>query len=273
MICEVSLIIIGALSLAGARQPRRTMCCFLIGALTMTLIFPSSSYAQFGLIGGIQNLLNLIDGTIRETLNSIGSVMTAIRNLHQQIVWPVQLIQRARSSIDSLISQSRGELQNVYRAPVRSATLPAPVDLEAVMRNQQTNDFAALTQAYYRTYGAVPSATDADPLARHLIDVDDALALGTFKTLKASDKSSELILQSGNQIEDHARSAAPGSATFLTAASVAANIQSQAMMQKMLAAMIRQEAARLAHDNARRKRQAILVGNARQRVSEMLMRR
>jgi hypothetical protein len=40
---------------------------------------------------------------------------------------------------------------------------------------------------------------------------------------------------------------------------MAANIQSQAMMQKMLAAMLRQEAARVAHENALRKRNAILV--------------
>src|SRR5213083_703861 len=102
-------------------------------------------------------------------------------------------MERARSSIASLISQSRGALQNVYGAPVRSATLPVPVDLETTMRNQQTNDFGALAQSYYRTYGTVPTATDADPLARNLIDVDDAMALGTLKTLKASDRSSELI--------------------------------------------------------------------------------
>jgi hypothetical protein len=273
MICQLFFVVIGLLLFAWARKSRRIACLVLIGVLTVTLMFPSPTYAQFGLIGGIQNLLNLINGTIRETLNSIGSVMTAIQNLHQQIVWPVQLIQRARSSIDSLISQSRGVLQNIYGSSVRSANLPVPVALETIIRNQQTNDFGALTQAYYRTYGAVPAATDADPLARNLIDIDDAMALGTLKTLKASDRVSELILQSGNQIEDQARSAAPGSAPFLTAASVAANIQSQAMMQKMLAAMIRQEAARIAHDNTRRKRYATLLSNARQNVFDLLKRR
>ena len=133
--------------------------------------------------------------------------------------------------------------------------------------------FSGLAQAYYRTYGAVPASADADQLTRNLIDIDDAMTLGTLKTLKASDRTSDLILQSGNQIEDQARSAAPGSAPFLTAASVAANIQSQAMMQKMLAAMIRQEAARIAHDNTRRKREAILVSKARQNVSDLLKRR
>jgi hypothetical protein len=106
-----------------------------------------------------------------------------------------------------------------------------------------------------------------------LIDVDAAMALGTLKALKASDKSAALILLSSNEFEDEAASAAPGSAPFLTAASAAANIQSQAMMQKMLAAMIRQEATRIAEENGRRKRYGLLVNKAQQGVSDLLNRR
>ena len=273
MICWGFFVIAGLLLFACFKQSRRFVCLILIGVLTTTLVFPITSYAQFGLIGGIQNLLNLINGTIRQTLNSIGSATTALQNLHQQIVWPVQLIQQARSTIGSLIGQSRGMLQNLYRIPVQSAILSLPIGLETLMRNGQSDDFSALAQAYSQTYGPVPAATDVDPAMRNLADVDDAMVLGTLKTLKASDRTSELILQTGNDIEDHARSAAPGSAVFLIAAGAAANIQSQAMMQKVLAAMIREEAARIAHDNANRKRQALLLRNARQNVSDVLKRR
>jgi hypothetical protein len=105
-----------------------------------------------------------------------------------------------------------------------------------------------------------------------MIDIDDGLALNTLKTLKATDQSGDLILESGDQLEDEARNAAPGSAPFLTAASMAANIQSQAMMQKMLAAMLRQEAARIAHENAVRKRRGILSAKIRQSISDVLRR-
>src|SRR5205807_1136606 len=145
---------------------------------------------------------------------------------------------------------------NLYRTPLESATLPVPIGLEVLMRNGRTDNFSALAQAYSQTYGAIPAATDVDPRMRNLADMGDAMVLGTLKTLKASDRTSELVLQAGNDIEDHARTAAPGSAIFLTAAGAAATIQSQAMMQKMLAAMIRQEAAKVATDNARLKRQA-----------------
>jgi hypothetical protein len=81
------------------------------------------------------------------------------------------------------------------------------------------------------------------------------------------------MLEAGDRIEDESSLAAPGSAPFLTAASVAANIQSQAMMQKMLAAMIRQEATKIAEDNARRKRYGLLVNKVQQGVSDLLQRR
>src|SRR5204863_4141004 len=123
-------------------------------------------------------------------------------------------------------------------------------------------------QSYYQTFGALPAADQADPLALNMIDIDDGLTLATLKTLKATDQVGDLILESGNQIEDEARSAAPGSAPFLTASAMAANIQSQAMMQKMLAAMLRQESARIAHENALRKRSGILSVKARQGISD-----
>jgi hypothetical protein len=45
------------------------------------------------------------------------------------------------------------------------------------------------------------------------------------------------------------------------------------MMQKMLAAMIRQEATRIAEENGRRKRYALLVNKAQKGVSDILQRK
>jgi hypothetical protein len=251
---------------------RRIVGVALIAALTISMLFPPPVYGQFGLLGGIQNIINTINGAIRTALNAIRAVSGAIDALHQEIVWPVRLINQARNAIASLISQFRGLLQSIYSAPVMSATLPAPSNLEAIIRNRQTNDFPNLTQSYHGTFGALPAVDQADPMARNMIDIDDGLALNTLKILKATDQTSDLILESGDQIDDQARLAAPGSAPFLTAAAMAANIQSQAMMQKMLAAMLRQEAARVAHQNALRKRQAILSVKVRQSISDVLRR-
>ena len=267
----VVVIIIG-LTFRWVSSWRRIVGLTLIATLTLSMVLPSPAYAQFGLLGGIENILNIINGAIRSALNTIRAVSGAIDALHQQIVWPVQLINQARSAIASLIAQSRGLLESIYAAPVTSATLPVPARLEEIVRNRQTGDFPNLTQSYYRAFGALPAADEADPMARNMIDIDDGLALSTLKTLKAADQAGDLILESGDQIEDEARAAAPGSAPFLTAAAMAANIQSQGMMQKMLAAMLRQEAARIAHENAVRKRHGILTVKVRQSISDVLRR-
>jgi len=255
-----------------ANNRRRVVAVMLIAILTAGMVFPSPAYAQFGLLGGIQNILNIINGAVRSTLNTIGTISRSLELMHQQIVWPIQLINRARSAIASLVTQFRGAMDSIYRVPVSSATLPVPAGLDAIIRNRQINDFSSLTRSYYEAFGALPTADEADPLARNMIDIDDALALNTLKTLKATDQASDLILESGNRIEDQSRSAAPGSAPFLTAAAMASNIQSQATMQKMLAAMLRQEAARIAHENALRKRHGILSVKVRQSIEDILRR-
>jgi aminopeptidase N len=103
---------------------------------------------------------------------------------------------------------------------ISSATLPAPIILESIMHNRQANDFPSLTQSYYRAFGALPTADEA-ALFRKMIDIDDTPALNTLKTLKATDQAGDLILQSGDRMEDEARVAASASAPFLTAAATA----------------------------------------------------
>jgi hypothetical protein len=70
-----------------------------------------------------------------------------------------------------LIAQFRGLVQSIYAAPVLSATLPVPANLEAIIRSRQTNDFPNLTQSYYRAFGVLPAADETDPTARNMIDV------------------------------------------------------------------------------------------------------
>jgi hypothetical protein len=251
---------------------RRVVGVTLIATLTAGVIFPTPAYAQFGLLGGIQNILNILNGAIRSALGTLGAISRSLEELHQQIVWPVQLINRARDAIASLIGQFRGAMHSIHATTVNSTSLPIPSALETIIRNRQANDFSNLSVSYYRAFGALPAPDRVDPLTRNMIDIDDSLALNTLKTLKATDRAADLILESGNQIEDEARSGAPGSSPFLSATAMAANIQSHATMQKMLAAMLRQEAARIAYENAQRKRQGTLISKIRQNISDVLSR-
>jgi hypothetical protein len=111
-----------------------------------------------------------------------------------------------------------------------------------------------------------------------MTDMDDALAQDNLMLLKAADRAQDLELQAADQIESLVGNSsinisAPGSSSLITAAAVTAEIKSQAVMQKMLAAMLRQEAGRVAHDNAIRKRNAALAGQLQTNMTNVLQHR
>jgi len=256
-----------------ARSRRQVLALTLAGVLAVTLVAPSTAQAQGSLVTAIQSVLNVINGLIKTALNSINSVRTAISNFYKQATWPVALISQAKAMVTQMIGQYRSVMQNIFSINLRSATLPNPTALENAMRNHQTNDFASLTTSFGSTYGSVPNTTAASPADRTMMDMDDALAVDNLKTLKMSDAADDLTLQAADNIENAASQAAPGSAPFLTATAVVASIESQALTQKMLAAELRQEAARLAHENALRKRGATMTGDVSTQILNLLQRK
>src|SRR6266404_5195222 len=255
-----------------ARTRRQVLVLTLAGVLVVALVSPPLAKAQGSLVVAIQSVLNVINGLIKTALNSINSVRTAISNFYQQATWPVALINQAKATVTQMIGQYRNTMQNIFTINLKSATLPNPVGLENAMRNHQTNDFPTLTSSFGSTYGGLPT-TAASPADRTMIDMDDALAVDNLKTLKASDAAGDLTLQAADNIENAASQAAPGSAPFLTATAVVASIESQALTQKMLAAELRQEAARLAHENALRKRGVTMTGDVNTQILNLLQRK
>ena len=256
-----------------AKTRRQVLALTLAGVLAVALVTPPIAQAQGSLATAIQAVLNVINGVIKTALNGINSVRTTISNFYQQATWPVALINQAKAMVTKMIGQYRGVMQNIFTTNLKSATLPNPTALENAMRNRQTNDFASLTTSFGSTYGSVPNTTAASPADRTMMDMDDALAVDNLKTLKMSDAAGDLTLQAANNIEDAASQAAPGSAPFLTATAVVASIQSQALTQKMLAAELRQEAARLAHENALRKRGSVMTGDVNTQILNLLNRK
>jgi hypothetical protein len=256
-----------------ARTRRQMLALTLAGALAVALVTPPTAQAQGSLVTAIQSVLNVINGLIKTALNSINSVRTAISNFYKQATWPVALINQAKAMVTQMIGQYRSVMQNIFSINLKSATLPNPTALENAVRNHQTNDFASLTTSFGSTYGSVPNTTAASPADRTMMDMDDALAVDNLKTLKMSDAAGDLTLQAANNIENAASQAAPGSAPFLTATAVVASIESQALTQKMLAAELRQEAARLAHENALRKRGATMTGDVNTQILNLLQRK
>jgi hypothetical protein len=243
-----------ACSIVMVKDRRKLVAVTLIAVMVTTLAgAPQPTQAQSGILSGIQAVLNVINGIIQSGLTTINTVRTALSNLEQVVTWPQQLINQARAQVTQMIGQYRSLMSNIFHVNLKSATLPAPQAFEAVIRDHQVNDFSGLTTTFGNTYGLIPVATAATPTDRALSDMDDALTLDNLKLLKASDQATDIELQSADSIENAASQAAPGSAPFLTATALVSGIHSQALTQKMLAAELRQEAARLAHQNTLRK--------------------
>lgn len=239
------------------KSRRKLVAVTLTAVMVTTLVgAPQPARAQSGILSGIQAILNVINGIIQTALTSINTVRAALGNLEQVVIWPQQLINQAKAQVMQMIGQYRSLMTNIFHVNLKSATLPAPQAFEAVIRNHQVNDFSGLTATFGNTYGVIPAFTAANPTDRAMSDMDDALALDNLKLLKASDQATDVELQSADSVENAASQAAPGSAPFLTAAAIVSGIHSQALSQKMLAAELRQEAARLAHRNTLSKENA-----------------
>jgi hypothetical protein len=227
----------------------KTQTLVLLLALAAALVLP----ARAG-VGDILSLITDITGTIKDgigmALTGIRSIQNAEKQLQQEVLWPVAAIDQAKAEVSRIRSQFGSLAQQIHSLSVNSATLTHPQNLESLLRGEQTGSLGRIGSAYANVYQPAPSANTASPAARNLVDADDAFASGALKTAVVSDQASERMLNAADAIERQAAGAAPGSAPILSAQALSADLESQAFLQRMLAAELREEAARLAHSNA-----------------------
>jgi hypothetical protein len=245
---------------------RRLLALSLASVMLVTLgMIPPPAEAQGpgGIVQAIQAVLKVLNSLILPVVNSIHGTRSANSAFYQTTVWPVPSINQSTSLVLQMIGQYRNLMSGILNLNLRSATLPAPQSMETLIRDHQVNNFAGLTQSFNGTYRTIPAPTDANQADRDMSDFDDALTLDSLKTLKASDSATDLELQAADSIESAAGQAVPGSIPFLTATATSSSIRSQALTQKMLAAELRQEAARIAHQNGLRKRGAMFTTQLR----------
>ena len=245
---------------------RRVLALTLAGVMVVTLVvIPPQAKAQApaGIIQAIQAVLKVLNTFILPVVKSIHGTRSANSTFFQTTVWPVQSINQANAQVFQMIGQYANLMSRILGINLRSATLPAPQSMETLLRDHQVNNFGGLTQSFNSTYRTIPTPTDANQADRDMADFDDALTLDSLKTLKASDSATDLELQAADSIESAASQAVPGSTPFLTATATSSSIRSQALTQKMLAAELRQEAARIAHQNGLRKRGAMFTTQLR----------
>jgi hypothetical protein len=251
-------------------SPKRQFVALLV---CLVLLAPTAANAGVGnIIILLRTITSTLQNTVGQALNGINAVSATVRDLRQQIVWPLNLINQTRSFIGQTRAQFTTVAGEIHSVSTNSATLKNPLQLESLLRSTQASTLGQVGGAYTQVYQPLPPPTDASQSDRSLMDMDDAMAQDALKTAVATDNASEQILTTADGLEQAAISSAPGAAPLLTAQAQTANLESQALLQKMLAAELRQEAARLAHANALRKRSAQATQDLRDHLQQILSR-
>jgi hypothetical protein len=252
-------------------RSKRAMAITLMSAVVVTsLLAPQPVQAQAGILSIIQAVLNVINGIINDALTGISTARSAFNDFRQLTLFPVGLINAAKSQILGMVAHFRQPMASILNLNLKSATLPAPQGLESMLRGHQITILGNIPQGFMGTFGDLPATTDANATDRAMSDIDDAFAQDSLKLTVATDSATDVELQQADVLEDAASQSAPGSAPFLTAAALSATVRSQALVQKMYAAELREEAAHLAHNNELRKHGATFTTNLRQALQNLL---
>jgi hypothetical protein len=231
-----------------------------MGALVAValLLLPLSVRAQF--LGIFDAIFNSIQNDIGVSLKAINQITQDEKELYQVTMWPLAQINQARGFVANTITAYSNVMNMNFRTPYSSATLPAPQQFETILHSQQSSQIPALQSSFVTNFGTIPQVNSASAQDRVMMDIDDALAQENLKTTLISDQGENTILQTAAKMESQVALSSPGSNPYLTAQAQVTNLRCQAYMQKMLAAELRQEAGRIAHDNALLKRKASATG-------------
>jgi hypothetical protein len=241
--------------------------------LIVSLCLMPSTAGAAGLgdiISLLKTITSTIQGAIGGALNEMQNLDSALNNFRQQIIWPISAINQAKAFVTSTREQYGQLMFGIVTIRNNSATLVPSSQLESLFRSAQSASIGQVQPAYANVYGAVPTSTSARLQQRNMMDMDDALAMGSLKTTVLSDQTTQGALALADSIEQQSTSAAPGSGPMLSTQAQVAELETQALMAKVLAAELRAEAAKLAHENALLKQSSAATRNLQNQMMQVL---
>ena len=235
---------------SGSRWKKRLM----IGVLVVESCFalPKVAHGQF--LSVFDAIFSSIQNDIGTSLKAINQVAQQMQQLYQTTVAPLAAINQARGLVANSINTYLGQMSQAFNTPFASAVTPGAQQFETILHSRVSAEIPALDASFTSNFGSIPIVDAASPQDRVMMDVDDALGQENFKTTLIADQGADVVLQTANLMENQVALSTPGSNPFLTAQAQVANLRCQAYIQKMLAAELRQEAGRIAHDNVLVKR-------------------
>jgi hypothetical protein len=238
----------------------------VVGAVAL----PTLGHAQFLTV--FDSIFSSIQTDIGSSLSSVNQIMQQVTKLYQTTVAPLAALNQARGFVSNSISSFRNSMNQTFNTPFTSAVTPGPQQFESILHSRLSTQIPSLQTSFTTNYGTIPQANTASPQDRVMMDMDDALGQQNLKTTLVADQGEDLILQTANQMENQVAVSTPGSNPYLTAQAQVANLRCQAYMQMMIAAELRQEAGRIAHDNALVKRRTTITGGVNNLITGTLTR-
>jgi len=253
---------------SGVARSKRLLAVLIVAVV----LAPTALRADA--IGDILSLFHTITSTLQGpiggALNEMRKVSAAVNNFRQQIIWPLALINQTRSFVSATRAHYTGLMSQIEGLKNNSATLVLPMQLESIFRGAQSGSIGQIPSLYTQVYQPVALSGTAQPGQRNLMDIDDAMAMDSLKTSMVSDQTTQGMLTLADSLEQQAMTAAPGSASMVTAQARIADLVTQAQLAKMLAAQLRQEATKLAHQNATIKHSATTTHNLFNEIQQVL---
>jgi hypothetical protein len=243
----------------------------LLLVLVVFLALPTAQAGGFGdILTLIKTITSTIQGAIGGALGGIQTLHNMVNNFRQHIIWPLDQLNQARAFVTSTQTRYGGVMFQIQAIKNNSATLRNPSRLESLVRSGQSGAIGQFQPLYTNVYGNAPSPTDARLPQRNMIDMDDALAQGSLKTTVLSDQTIQGILALADSIEQQSATAGAGSAPILATQAGISELESQAYLEKVLASELRQEAAKLAHQNSLLKQSAASTRNLQKGAQQVL---
>ena len=240
------------------KSRRRWKWLTAVSVIAIAMFVPVSAHA--GIFDVFSELFGTIQNDIGSSLKSINQITQQVQQLYQTTMWPLAALNQARGFVANSISSFRNQMNQIFSTQCTSAVTAAPQQFEAILHSRLSAQIPALGASFTVNYGTVPLENNAAPQDRLMMDMDDALGQENLKTTLIADQGADSILQTANQMENQVAVTTPGSNPFITAQAQVSNLRCQAYLQKMLAAQLRQEAGRIAHDNALLKRRTTITG-------------
>jgi len=240
------------------------------------MIVPLSSRGQLGLdpccaiiSAGLNAISGLLKSVVAKPLSQIQQIEQQASSFEQQVVFPTTAINNARSVATQLQAQM-GQINQLFRLPVNSATLPTPQQLEQSLLSHNPQLLAQVSQNYGAVYGTVMAPTDAPQPVRDLVDMSDAEAQAALKKAVELDALADVELAVADQINKQIQTAAPGSAPILEAQASAWLVRANAYTQSAMAEVLRVRSIDLANSGAQFKFNATDVNTLRNNTGQAM---